>query len=73
MIMKKDNNFEYCSQRKFGILDTEFNNNNKVVAKITRDIGLKLGTLAAEQISRKGHSAIDDTLSKRIFIDHQKS
>ena len=48
MIMKKDNNFEYSSQRKLGILDAEFNNNKKVVAKIARDNGLKLGALAVE-------------------------
>ena len=32
MIMKKDNVFEYSAQRKLGILDTEFNNNNKVMS-----------------------------------------
>ena len=73
MIMKKDNVFEYSAQRKLGILDTEFNNNNKVIAKTARDNGLKLGAIAAEQYSRKGRSAIDDTLSKRFFIDHQQS
>ena len=64
MIMKNDNNFEYSSQRKLGILDTEFNNNNTVVAKIARNNGLKLEAIAAEQFSRKGRSAIDDILSK---------
>ena len=59
MIMKKDNNFDYGAQRKLGILDTEFNNNNKIVAKATRDNGLKLGTIAAEQFSRKGRSALN--------------
>ena len=60
MIMKKYNNFEYSSQRKLGILYTEFSNNNKVVAKIDRDNGLNLRALAAEQFSRKGRSAIDN-------------
>ena len=72
MIMKKDNNFEHTSQRNIGILDTEFNNNNKMVAKATRDNGLQLESIAAEQYSRKGRSDIEDTLSKRLFIDHQQ-
>ena len=45
MILKIDNNFENGSQRKLGILDIEFNNNNKVLAKTTRDYGLKLGKI----------------------------
>lgn len=73
MIMKKENNYKYSAQRKLGILDTEFNNNNKLVAKVTRDNGLQLGAIADEQFSRKGRSAIEDTLSKRLFIDHQQS
>ena len=44
-----------------------------MVAKTARDNGLTLGAIAAEQFSRKGRSAIDDTLSKRLFIDHQQS
>ena len=48
MIMKKENNFELSSQRKLGILDTEFNNNNNFVAKATRASGLELGTIAVE-------------------------
>ena len=73
MIMKKDNNANYGAQHKLSILDTEFNSYNKLVAKATRDNGLQLGTIAAEQFSRKGCSAIEDTLSKRLFIDHQHS
>ena len=73
MIMKKTNDFNYSAQRKLGILDTEFNNNNKLVARETRDNGLQLGAIAEEQFSRKGRSAIEDTLSKRLFIDHQQS
>ena len=49
MIMKKDNNFEYRFQRELGILDTEFNNNNKTVVKVTRDNGLQLESIAVEQ------------------------
>ena len=48
MIMKKENNYKYSAQRKLGILDTEFNNNNKLVAKATRDNGLQLGAIADE-------------------------
>lgn len=58
MIMKKANDYDYGAQRKLGILDTEFNNNNKVVANATRDNGLKLGSIAIEQYSRKGRSTI---------------
>ena len=47
--MKKDNNFEYWSQNKLRISDTEFNKNKKVVAESTRDNRLKLGTIAAEK------------------------
>ena len=73
MIMKKDKNFEYNNQRKLGILDTEFNNNNKVIAKLARDNALKFNSIAADLFSRKGRSAIDNTLSKLLFIDHQQS
>ena len=59
--------------KKLVILDTEFNNNNKMMAKVTRDNGLQLKSIAAEQYSRKGRSTIEDTLSKRLFIDHQQS
>lgn len=72
MIMKKDNNFDYKAQRKLGIIDTEFNNNNnKVIAKLVRDNALKLNSIVAEQFSSKWCSAMEDTLSKRLFIDHQ--
>ena len=70
MIMKNYNNFEHRSQRKLGILDTDFHNNNKMVAKVTRDNGLQLESIPAEQYSRKEKSAIEDTLSKSLFIDH---
>ena len=53
MIVKKDNNYNYGAQRKLGILDTEFNNNNKLVTNAARDNGLQLGTITAEQFSRK--------------------
>ena len=60
MTMKKDNNYNYGAQRKLSILDT-------------RDNGLRLRTIAADQCSRKGRSSIKDTLSKRLFIDYQHS
>ena len=48
MIMKKENNFEFSYQRKLGILDPEFNNNNNFVSKTICASGLKLGTIAVE-------------------------
>ena len=48
MIMKKENHFELSSQRKLGILDTEFNNSNSFVTKAARANGLELGTISAE-------------------------
>ena len=71
--MKKNNNYSYGAQRKLGILDTEFNNNNKLAAKANRDNGLQLETIAAEQFYVKGRIVIEDTLSKCLFIDHQHS
>lgn len=70
--MKKDNNFDYSAQSKLGVLDTEYNNNNKNVAKSARNNGLKLGAIAAEQFSRKGRSDIDDTLFNQLLIDCQQ-
>ena len=71
--MKRDNSFEYGSQRRLGILDTEFNKNNKIVTKVTRDNGLKFKSIAAEQFSRKEIFVINDTLSKRLFINNHRS
>ena len=73
MILKKSQTFDLKSQRILGILDTEFNNNNGYIARETTNNGLHLRTIADEQFSCQDRSSIEELITKRYTIDHQRS
>ena len=73
MIMKKQATYDLNAQRKLGIVDTEFNNNNKIIAKTISSNSKKLGTIAKEQYATKGSASIDQIITKRCYIDHNQS
>ena len=73
IIMKKQVTYDLRSQRKLGIVDTEFNNNNKIIAKIIRTHSRKLGTTAKEKFVTKDNASIDQILTKHCYIDHNQS
>ena len=73
MILKRAMNFELTKQRTLGILDTQFNHMNKEIGYTTMRNAIKLDSLATEQFSRPGRSAIDQCASKRFTIDHHQS
>ena len=73
MIMKKQTTYDIDSQRKLGIVDTEFNNNNKIIARSISTNSKKLGTTAKEQHATKGSVSIDQIITKRCYIDHNQS
>ena len=72
MIMKKQATYDIKAQRKLGIVDTEFNNNNKFIVKAISDNSKKLGTIAKEQYATKGSASIDQIITKRCYIDHNQ-
>ena len=72
MILKKQMNFELKKQKTLVIIDTEYNQNNKMVGKIATDNGLKLKTIATEQFSKPGSSSIDQMVANRYIIDHHQ-
>ena len=73
MILKKAGNFELSKLRTLGLLDTEFNNNNKTLGHEATHRALDLECIAPEQFSRPGRSAIDQTIAKRCTFDHHRS
>ena len=73
MILKRALEFELSKQRTLGILDSEFNHNNKLIGRECSVNSLRLDSLATEQFSRPGRSAIDQCISKRCTIDHHQS
>ena len=60
-------NFELTKQRTLVILDTEYNQNNKMLGKNTTDNGLSLQTIATEQFAKPGSSSIDQMVAKRNY------
>ena len=70
MILKRAMHFELTKQRTLGILDTQFNHMNKDIGYCTMRNAIALDSLATEQFSRPGRSAIDQCASKRFTIDH---
>ena len=72
MILKKQMNFELTKQRTLVILDTEYNQNNKMLGENTTDNGLSLQTIATEQFAKPGSSSIDQMVAKRNIIDHHQ-
>ena len=73
MIMKKSHCYELKKQRTIGILDTEYNHNNKKIGKRGMDNAISLKKVAAEQFAVKNTSAIEQIISKRCTIDHHQS
>ena len=73
MIMKKSMCYDINKQRTLGILDTEFNQNNKRVGRDGMNNALKLNKIAKEQYAIKNTSSIDQIVAKRCVIDHNRS
>ena len=72
MILKKQMSFELKKQRMLVIVDTEYNQSNKMVGKITTDNELILKTIATEQFTKPGSSLINQMAAKRCIIDHHQ-
>ena len=72
MILKKQMNFKLKKQRTLVILDTEYNQNNKILGKNTTDNGLSLKTIATEQFAKPGSSSMDQMVAKRNIMDHHQ-
>ena len=70
MIMKKLMCFYINKQCTLGIMDTEFNQNNKRIGRDGINIGLKLKKTANEQFAIKHTSSINQIISKKCVIDH---
>ena len=73
MIMKMSQCFDIEKQRTLDILDTEFNQSNKMIGKEGMDNAIKLGKLAPEQFAVKNTSAIAQIVFKRCTMDHHHS
>lgn len=73
VIMKKKATYGLKAQRKLGIVNTEFNNNNKIIAQSISTHSRKLGTIAKEQFATKGSASIDQIITNRCYIDHNHS
>ena len=73
MIMKKTHCYELNKQRTIGILDTEYNQNNKKIGRRGMSNALSLDKVAVEQFAVKNTSAIEQIVSKRCIIDHHQS
>ena len=73
MILRCALEFELAKQRTLGILDTEFNHNIKLLGRECSKNSLRLDSLATEQFSRPGRSAINQCVSKRCTVDHHQS
>ena len=73
MILKKAGCYELSKLRTLGLLDTEFNNNNRILSKEATALALENKGLATEQFSRPGRSAIDQSILKRCTFDHHRS
>ena len=64
MILKKARCYELSKLRTLGLLDTEFNNNNKELGYEAMKRALKLNRIATEQFSRPARFAIDQSILK---------
>ena len=68
MIMKKQATYDLNAQRKLGIVDTEFNNNNKIIAKTISSNSKKLGTIAKEQYATKVVHPLTRSLQNDVIL-----
>lgn len=73
MITRKQATYDLGSQKRLGIVDTEFNNNNKIIAKTISIYSGKLGTTAKEQFVTKGSASIDQIITKLCYVDYNQS
>ena len=73
MIMKKHLCFDVRKQRTLGILDTEFNQNNKRIGHDGMINATKLNKIAKEQFALKNSAATEQIVSKRAVLDHSQS
>ena len=60
-------------QHTLGILDSEFNQNNKRIGKDAIDNAFRLKKISQEQFATRGKADIDQIISKRCLIDHNHS
>ena len=65
--------YELNAKRKLGIVDTKFNNNNKIIARAISTNSKMLGTISKEQYATKGSTSIDQIITKICYIDHDQS
>ena len=72
MIMKKQQCFDIRKQRTLGILDTEFNQNNKRIGHEGMKNALELNKIAKEQFAIKNSAAAEQIVSKRAVLDHSQ-
>ena len=71
MIPKKTHNLLPSKLRLILLLDCRFNHNNKYIGKKLMEFGERNNLLAKEQYgSRKGKSAIQHALNKRLVLDN---
>ena len=71
--MEKLHCFDFSKQKVLGILDTEFNQSNKILGKDAINLAIKDNSITPEQFAIKHIAAIDQVVSKRYMIDYHKS
>ena len=70
MFQKKKDNHDVEKTRTIMLMETDFNQNNKLLGKNTMARAEQFHTIAREQYgSRKAHSAIDHCINKRLTFD----
>jgi hypothetical protein len=70
MFQKKKDNYDVESTRTIMLMETDFNQNNKLLGRQLMARAEEYNTLAREQYgSRKAHSAIDHCINKRLTFD----
>ena len=72
MIMKKQQCFDIRKQRTLGILDTEYNQNNKRIGHEGMKNATELNKIAREQFAIKNSAAVEQIVSKRAVLDHSQ-
>lgn len=71
--MKKKTTYDIHSQRKVSMVNTEFNNNNKIIVRAISTNSRKLDIVAKEQFVMKGITFIDQIIIRRCYIEHNQS
>ena len=73
MIMKKSRCYDINKQRTLDILYIEYNQNNKRLGRDGMHNATKIQKITKEQFEIKNTSSIDQIVSKRCVIDHNRS